>query len=477
MSTTNRFANVTVDADTVRSLADASPVPFWLDNPQRPQREETLVGDLRCDLVVVGGGFCGLWTAVLAKEADPSLDVVLLEMREVGWAASGRNGGFVSSSLTHGLPNGVERFPDDLATLERLGMQNLTEMSETVQRYQMDADWEANGELTVATEDWQVEYLESFPDLATRYGGKVELWDRDRIQSTVHSPTYLAAAHEAEGTALVNPGKLAWGLKKAALSLGVRIFERTPATGLDDSGGLVKVTTGYGSVTAPRVALATNVFPSLVKRARAYVIPVWDYVLVTEPLTPEQLVSVGWEGRQGIGDSGNQFHYYRLTADNRIAWGGYDAIYYYGNGAGEKYADRPETYARLAEHFFLTFPQLRGIRFTHTWGGAIDTCTRFCAFWGKAYQGKVAYTLGFTGLGVGATRFAAQVMLDLLGGQETERTQTSLVRTKPLPFPPEPFRYAGVQLTRWSIDKSDRNGGQRNLWLRTLDRFGLGFDS
>jgi glycine/D-amino acid oxidase-like deaminating enzyme len=198
---------------------------------------------------------------------------------------------------------------------------------------------------------------------------------------------------------------------------------------------------------------------------------------MTEPLSDAQLDSVGWRRRQGIGDSANQFHYYRLTADNRILWGGYDAIYHYGNGISTELEQRPETFAKLAAHFFETFPQLEGLRFSHAWGGVIDTCSRFCAFYGTAFDGRVAYAAGYTGLGVGATRFGANVMLDLLDGSPTERTSLEMVRTRPLPFPPEPFRYIGIELTRRSLDRADRNEGRRDLWLRTLDRFGLGFDS
>jgi hypothetical protein len=107
----------------------------------------------------------------------------------------------------------------------------------------------------------------------------------------------------------------------------------------------------------------------------------------------------------------------------------------------------------------------------------IDVCSRFCAFFGTAHGGQTAYATGYTGLGVGATRFGADVMLDLLAGEETERTATELVRTKPTPFPPEPLAYAGVQLTRASLAQADLDQGRRNLWLRTLDRLGLGFDS
>ena len=465
------------DPVVLASLAEATPQSIWLDDPAAPDPSPSLVGDIRCDLLVVGGGFTGLWAALQAKEDDASLDVVVVEGREIGWAASGRNGGFVSGSLTHGLLNGVERFPDEMETLERLGEENLQGIEDTLQRYAIEAEWERSGELTVAYEPWQLAHLEAMPELAARYGAKVELWDAERTQSEVASPTYVGAAFEAEGTALVNPAKLAWGLRRACLDLGVRLFERTPVTGLAEESGRMVATTPYGRIRAPKVALGTNVFPSLVKRARPYVVPVWDYVLTTEPLTAEQRRSIGWQQRQGIGDAANQFHYYRLTADDRILWGGYDAIYYYRNGMDSRHEHRPETYAKLAEHFFTTFPQLEGLQFSHAWGGAIDTCTRFCAFWGQAYGGKVAYVTGYTGLGVGATRFGARVLLDLLSGRPTPRTELDFVRRKPLPFPPEPVKFAGIALTRWSIDSADRNEGRRNPWLRTLDRLGLGFDS
>jgi glycine/D-amino acid oxidase-like deaminating enzyme len=206
-------------------------------------------------------------------------------------------------------------------------------------------------------------------------------------------------------------------------------------------------------------------------------VPVYDYVLATEPLTDEQLRSVGWLHRQGIGDSANQFHYYRITADDRIVFGGYDALYHFGRRVDEDYEDRPDVYRKLAAHFFITFPQLDGVRFSHRWAGPIDTNTRFCAHWGLAREGRVAYVNGFTGLGVGAARFAADVCLDLLSGTPTPRTELEMVRDKPLPFPPEPLASVGIQATRWSLDRADHSAGRRNVLLRTLDALGLGFDS
>jgi len=222
-------------------------------------------------------------------------------------------------------------------------------------------------------------------------------------------------------------------------------------------------------------------------------VPVYDYVLVTEPLSDEQRAAIGWERRQGISDSGNRFHYYRLTppdagapagagagpgADgSRILWGGYEAIYHFRNGMRPELENHAPTFELLARNFAATFPQLEGIRFTHRWAGAIDTCSRFCVTFGTALAGRVAYAVGYTGLGVVASRFGARVALDLLHGRDTELTRLRMARTRPIPFPPEPLRYAAIQLTRSALARADERGGKRGPWLRVLDRIGAGFDS
>ncbi|WP_329023803.1 NAD(P)/FAD-dependent oxidoreductase [Streptomyces sp. NBC_00690] len=460
------------------SLSDAQPVPYWLDDPDKPAALPALTGDDRCDLLVVGGGYSGLWTALLAKERDPATEVVLIEGREVGWAASGRNGGFCAASLTHGLSNGLARWPGEIDRLEELGARNLDGIEETVARYSIDCDFERTGSLDVATEPYQVAELAEMYEETQRLGIEgLTLLDQDAVRAEVNSPIFLGGLWDKRGTAMLHPARLAWGLKRACRELGVRIYENTPGLDLATAGAGMAVRTPYGRVFASRVALGTNVFPSLVKRVRPYTVPVYDYALMTEPLSPAQLAEIGWGGRQGLGDVANQFHYFRITADHRILWGGYDAIYPFGGKVSAELDHRPETYLKLAEHFFRYFPQLAGLRFSHAWGGAIDTCSRFSAFFGTAHGGRVAYAAGYTGLGVGATRFGGDVMLDLLAGERTERTELEMVRSKPLPFPPEPVAWAGIGITKWSLAQADANGGRRNVWLKTMDRLGLGFDS
>ncbi|HEV2426878.1 MAG TPA: FAD-dependent oxidoreductase [Acidimicrobiales bacterium] len=466
------------DPRVLRHLAHAQPELWWLDaDPLEPAPHAALVGDLGADLCVVGAGYTGLWTALLAKERDPGREVVVLECTETGAGASGRNGGFCSTSLTHGFRNGQRRWPDEMSVIERLGRENLDGIEETLRRYSIPCDWERTGELRVAVAEWQMRDLLEEAALRNQRGDHVEVLSAEQARARLDSPSYVGALYDPDGTALVDPARLVWGLERACLSLGVKIFENSPVEWLEDVDDAVRVHTPYGAVTAARVALGTNVFAPLVRAARRYVVPVYDYVLVTEPLTDAQLSSIGWSGREGVADAGNQFHYYRLTKDNSILWGGYDVVYKFRSQVRREFEFRAETYATLAAHFLTTFPQLEGIRFTHAWGGAIDTCSRFSPFWDTAMRGKVAYVLGYTGLGVASTRFGAATMLDLLDGLDTERTRLTMVRRRPWPFPPEPLRWLFIRATQAAIRSADEHDGRRNLWLKLMDALGLGFDS
>jgi glycine/D-amino acid oxidase-like deaminating enzyme len=442
----------------------------------RPPARDPLEGEVECDLAIVGGGLTGLWAAVEALRADPRRSVAVLEGERIAFGASGRNGGFCDSSLTHGLANGLSRFPDEMERLEELGRENLAGIVAAIDELGIDARYEPVGVLDVATREHEVEDLEEHAEELRRFGHEGEWLDREAVRAEIDSPTYLGGVWQKTGVGILDPARLAWGLAAGAESLGARVHEATPVLGIEEDGPGVSLRALGGSVRARRAVLATSAFPPLVRSIRRYVVPVYDYVLVTEPLSAEQRASIGWRNRQGAADSGNRFHYYRLTSDDRILWGGYDAVYNFRNGLGPHLDQRPETFEMLARNFFTTFPQLDGVRFTHRWGGAIDTCSRFCMTFGKAVGGRAVYVVGFTGLGVGASRFGARVALELADGVDSELTRLQLVRTRPLPFPPEPIRWAGITLTRRELARADKTG-RRGLWLWALDRVGLGFDS
>ncbi len=457
-------------------LRDAEPSVYWTDRIDAPEPEEPLTKRTTCDVLIVGGGFTGLWAAIEARALRPDADIVLVEAHTIAFGGSGRNGGFLSESLTHGLAHGEQLWPSELLDLIRLGKENVGEIADFVRREGIDADLRLCGKTAVATTPHQWQSLQDAAALHARYGEDATLQDAATVRADVDSPTYLGGLRVRSGGGLVDPAALAWGLRAAALRRGIRIHEGTAVRSIRRRDAGVEVATDRSSITAGHVLLATNAYPPLLRRLRHRVLPVYDHVLVTEPLSPAALSALGWQENQGLTDAGNQFHYYRRTPDDRILWGGYDAIYYFGNRTDAQREQRDASHALLARQFFDTFPQLAGLRFTHRWAGLIDSTSRFTPVFGTALGGRVAYSVGYTGLGVAASRFGARVALDLLFGADTERTRLSMVRHKPVPFPPEPLRYPTVQITRAALAREDATG-RRGPWLRLLDAFGIGFNS
>ncbi|HET9608960.1 MAG TPA: FAD-dependent oxidoreductase [Acidimicrobiales bacterium] len=460
-----------------RALVDAAPAVFWLDRPDTPEPSPPLTGTAEADLAIVGGGYTGLWAARQALADDPGRDVLVLEAGTVALGASGRNGGFLSASVTHGAANGRAHFPDELATLHRLGNDNYDGLLRDLDALGIDAAFEPVGDLTVAVAPWQADELPEHAALLRDLGEDVEVLDGPAMQADVRSPTYLGGVWQRSHGGLVDPARLAWGLLAAVRRAGARVHEHSPVTGVGAGGRALVLRGPHLHVRARQVLLATNAFPGLVAPIRRAVVPVYDHVLVTEPLSDAQWASLGWRRRQGLSDGGNRFHYYRPTPDGRVLWGGWDALYHFGGGVGPEHEQDDRTARTLAEHFLATFPQLDGVRFTHRWGGPIATTSRFMFTAGTRFRGRLAWAVGYTGLGVGASRFGARVALDLLAGEPTERTRLTAVRRPPVPFPPEPLRWVAIAATRRALARADADGGRRGPWLRLLDRFGVGFDS
>jgi glycine/D-amino acid oxidase-like deaminating enzyme len=480
--------NVPARAVVDHALGEARKAVYWLDDLTERTDYPALSAPARADIAVVGGGYTGLWSALRAKQRHPGARVVLVEGRSVGWAASGRNGGFCGTSLTHRDGPGRGRPPDEPEILARLGQENLAAIGSAVSDLGLDCQWERTGVIDLAIEPHQIDWLQDAAARAARTGAPHTFLDRAKLRAEIASPTYEAGLVRPDDAALVHPARLATELARIASELGVEIFQRTRVTGLTLAGrgvdDVVLRTTspaGEATVRADRVLLGTSAFPSLLRRYRRHTVLARDYMIATEPLTAELLDAIGWRGRQGLADLANRSHHYRLTADHRIVFGGPDAGRPSSGHPSRAHEDRPETYRRLAEHLLTTFPQLEGIRLTHQWSGVVDVSTRSGAFFGQAAGGRVQHAAGLAGRGVAGSHFAAQVMLDRLdtldGSPGTERTALAMVRRTPVPFPPEPVAALGIRATRRALDQADHQGGRRNTLLRSLGALGLGLDT
>ena len=463
----------------LEALSESKYCPLWHDQDIRPEALPPLEEDAHCELLIVGGGFTGLWAALQAKERQPDADIILIEKTCIADGASGRNGGFLNASLAHGETNTDHHFPGEADRLYELGERNIEELLATLERYNIDARYEKVGETTVATNWGSVERLRATYEEEKASGADVVFFDRDAMQAQVNSPTYLAGLWYRDGhNGIVDPARLCWGLKRVILELGVRIFEHTALDKVETLGpDRMRALCDGGVIESDKVLMATNAFYNKMRKVRRAIIPVWDYQVATEPLSEAQLESIGWhKTRHALSNDANMFHYYRFTQDNRITWGGGGAVRYYLNrGTGPDCADKPERFEQLSREFFQTFPQLKGIKFSHRWSGIIATSTRFCMVPGVTYNGRVAWAVGYTGLGVGATRFGARVGIELLGYQPSDILQMKFVTKKPMAWVPEPMRWIGVRLTQLALVRADANNGKRGLWLKLLDALNLGF--
>ena len=306
-----------------------------------------------------------------------------------------------------------------------------------------------------------------------RFGHDVVVLDGRRCAPRSPRRPTAAAIWDRTGAGVLDPGKLAAGLRDAALRPGVRVFEHSAAHARRATACVI---TARGPRRARRVLLATSAYPPLLRSLRRYIAPVYDYALVTEPLELAQR-AIGWQRRQGIGDAGNRFHYYRLTADNRILFGGYDAVYRYGGPVGPRHDEHDATFATLSQHFFHTFPQLEGMRFTHRWGGAIDTCSRF------------------SGLLRDRARRPRRLRRRLHGARRRRRAlrrprrarparrardRGDAAAVRPRQARPVPTRAAALRRDPAHAQPARRRRSPRGpprAVARTLDRLGLGFDS
>jgi len=288
------------------ALKDLTFFPYWLDSKAAPDTVAPLVGTTETDLLVVGGGFTGLWSAILMKEAHPHKDVVLIEAETIAFGASGRPGAIVSTSVMHGLHIAAQLFPKDISALEELGKNNMRGFRQAIDRHNIDCDAEWGGELTVSVGAEGLDMVRDEYELHKRYNHDVELLDEIAVREHLNSPLFHGGFWSKKESGTVHPAKLAWGLKAAAINLGVRIFEKTALKQVQDVGSHLRIKTNDGEIKAPKMMLCTNAFAVGHKNIKRRVAMIHDRILMTEPLSQEQLARIGWKNRQGVYDTRTQ---------------------------------------------------------------------------------------------------------------------------------------------------------------------------
>ena len=453
--------------------------PFWLDSPEAPAPRPALTGTDRCDLAVVGAGFTGLWTALLAKERDPGADVVVLDA-----GAARRPGQRPQRRHLHGLAHarrgqGAELFPRRRRALIELGMENLDAIERDHRAsYGIDCGWERTGEL----DDRQRRLAGRRPARAGE-----QLRPR-RPRPRVAGPRGAAGRGplaDVRGRALASrrgdrrPGAPGLGAGAGLRGAGRALLRAHAGHGARRAGAGVELRTPWGALRARRAVLATNAFRPLLRRLRLSIVPVYDYVLMTEPLSAAQLESIGWSRRQALADAGYMFHYYRLTEDQRILWGGWDAFYYLrqphrarsSRSGPTSTPSWPSTSSRRSRSSRACA--------SRTAGPASSTPARASASSGARRSAGASRTCSATPASAWPPRASAPTWRSTWsrGAPHRAHASSSWCARRPLPFPPEPLRLPMIEATRRSTEQAELHGGHRNLWLRTLDRFGLGFDS
>ena len=400
-------------------MKDLQSRSYWLGLDDYTPNER-LAADLHADVALVGGGFTSLWAAYLLLQERPGLDVVLLEARAVGYGASGRNGGFAMTLVHRTLSHLATYVGDDEARKIYLAAKQAVEhLTRTAETESIPCDLQPNGLITLSNTPPQDRIIHDEIATAQRLGleDDFELLDRDAARERIHSERIRCALRE-DACTLVNPARLARGLKRVVERLGARVFEGTPVDAWAERRGDVVLRTPGGTVTADRALVAGNAYATSWKPTRGSVLPFYSYICLTRPLSAHEWESVGWSGREGAEDRRAGLHYFRPTIDGRILWGGRDPVFH-PDGPKALY-DRDEfVFRRMRESFEWFFPQLRDVAFEHRWGGPIAVTGNFmpAVGWFDDSLRRAAFAHGYNGHGVAISNLAAHAVADLFSGR------------------------------------------------------------
>lgn len=439
-------------------MGDYKSKSFWLGSSAYNENTP-LKGEIKVDVAIIGGGFTGIASAYFLKKQEPSLKIAVLESEVVGFGASGRNGGFAMTLFGMTLSLTALRFGKQKALEAHHYMEKAVDLvAELVKTHNIDCDFEFPGFLRVATSPKLEKRIKHEIQLAHSLGIEgIEWLDKQKTLEQVNSPIYLGAWWEPR-CGLLNPAKLVRGMMNVVKGMGVDVYDRTPVIEVKRN-EKIHIKTKDGTVISDKLVFATNAYSHLIPQLKRSQVPVFTYIVLTEPLQDKHFAEIGWKNRQGIEDARDFVHYYRLTKDNRLLMGGRDISFAFGKNMDKDMDER--TFQRLESDILLTFPVLKDIKITHRWGGPVSIPTDLSPAMGYLGDKRIVYSLGCIGHGVSLTHMNGWTISDLILEKKTERTETFFVNRKIIPWPPEPFRfifssaiYSYMRLEDKLLDKS-----------------------
>jgi glycine/D-amino acid oxidase-like deaminating enzyme len=456
-----------------------SPASLWLAEYGDYESEAALAGELSADVAVIGGGLTGMAAALAVKERDPSLEVAVLEAREVGYGASGRNGSFAMTVV--GLGFGTTALLRGKSFLRRAHeyMEGCVDgLERFIDGAGLDCQKIRPGFLRVATTPAYAKRLRKEAELMSSLGFEGIGWiGPAETREMVDSERYLGAMWEPR-LLLINPARLVREERRLAIERGVRVFERSPVLAVarrqDGAGrdeGRYRLLTPEGAVSARKLVFATNAYSHLFEQLERHQVPAFTYMIATAPLTDEQLAPIGWAGEQGVEDARNLIHYYRLTPERRIVMGGGPVGLSPGGDLGR---DRDErAWRHLEAHLRWLWPHLEGVEITHRWGGPFSVTVDLTPALGYVGAERDAvYGLGCIGHGVSMSHRNGGMLAELLlGDPEAAAAECPFVNRRVLPWPPEPVASVAMHAIRGYLRAEDA------LHERVLPRFAGGRSS
>jgi len=430
---------------------------FWLDSvPGSLAPRAALQEDLVADVAIIGAGYTGLWTAYYLKQINPSLTIAILEAEIAGFGAAGRNGGWCAGYLS-----GIDLWLDDAQhrdaaiRLQRLMFDTVSEVGRVAERESIDCHFEQSGALEIAVLPAQLTRLKDelkhsqglgFDDGDYRF---LSLGETREILNVDQAMGAILMSH----CAAIHPARLARGLAETVEGLGVRLYEQSPLLELKGN----QLRTPQGTVSAGTTILATEGYSTTLSGQERRLIPVHSMMVVTEPLSEEQIDAICMRKRFAFGNLDHVTTYGQLTADGRIAFG-CRGTYHFGSGIQGQFNTADPEFELVRQTLFRFFPVLEGIGFTHAWGGAMGVSRSLQPSVNYNPATQLAWAGGYFGNGVGATHLAGRTLADLVTGRDTERVHTPWVNPPQAErkWEPEPLRWLGIKSARVLMHMADR---------------------